>query len=703
MVTLPNSHFRRNPDQLLFKEQRCEQPKRVKDERDNVVRRKPQSVAPLKSNRGNSGVGTNSVCTKTMPFAEFRCGGKRFVFENHRQFWEPAAQEKIQAACLDASNVPTFFVADLLSWPIDECEKFFQLVGGLQADFEVNFGKGQREDLLAAILELWSGPNNPERCSKGEQVLICAAALATKGDEKIAASLICKRGKELGIKGLLPQVIAKRIRERRAKSHVNSLQVESDDPQQLAERYLAELRLTLGLEEGTRPLHYYQSDFFRWTGKLWLRTLAGEFEAELTRFLQNCGLSVRVSKSLVANVIVNLSAICLVKNWETTSLPLWLPSAEGEAVPSPYLAFENQLVHLPQLLAQKQNRLDGCGSDSETILDGILESDPRHFSPICLPYAFEPESPCPRWQIFLNQILPRQGEGDERQAVLQEAFGYCLLTGRETLQLERFFILYGNGANGKSTVLKLLELMLGTSNVSHVPLSSFDGDFHLFQIVDKLANIDCDMNRPERVAEGVLKAVVSGEGIQVNRKYRDPLTIYPTAKLFFATNELPSFGDRSDGIWRRAIILPFLKQIPSGDRDPGLLTRLKSELPGILNWSLEGARRLLANKRFTSCQVSAEAARRHREACDSALSFMEHCVYWEKVGASRPRIGSPLTAAARFQAYRKYCEDCLGARPLGRARFDQRATEYESERARQATPEAEEQQPFLRLDYLNLT
>ena len=95
----------------------------------------------------------------------------------------------------------------------------------------------------------------------------------------------------------------------------------------------------------------------------------------------------------------------------------------------------------------------------------------------------------------------------------------------------------------------------------------------------------------------------------LNEKFKSPLEAKLNVRLLFACNELPIFKDRSKAIKRRLVIIPMTQEIPLAMRDPRLLEKLLKELPGILNWALEGLKDLYATMEL----YEAKAARRVKE------------------------------------------------------------------------------------------
>src|SRR5262249_54524254 len=148
------------------------------------------------------------------------------------------------------------------------------------------------------------------------------------------------------------------------------------------------------------------------------------------------------------------------------------------------------------------------------------------------------------------------------------------------------------GANGKSVVCAVLQGLLGEGNVSTVPLELFADKFRLAGTLGKLANLVAEVGELDRVAEGQLKAFVGGDAMEFERKFKAAFTARPTARLVLATNNPPAFSDKSDGIWRRMLLLEFGVQIPEEERVAGMDSvgwwAEAGELSGVLNWALAG-------------------------------------------------------------------------------------------------------------------
>lgn len=239
-------------------------------------------------------------------------------------------------------------------------------------------------------------------------------------------------------------------------------------------------------------------------------------------------------------------------------------------------------------------------------------------------------------------------EGDaERQAVLQEVFGACL---DRSAPGKWFAMLVGGGDNGKSVVLHVLGLLLGKRNCASVGLSELTTNrFAAFQLFGKLANVVGDQGYLESADEGRLKTLTGGDLTTFEQKGRDPFSAVNRAKLVFACNTPPAFSDRSEAVWQRLIAVPFTYTVPSDRKDPALLTEgyWSEDLPGILNWAIDGLDRFRGGRgRFTPSEACDALKREHRQDSNPARRFLLET--YEVTN----REGDRVQVAQMYEAYR---------------------------------------------------
>ncbi|HEY7330176.1 MAG TPA: phage/plasmid primase, P4 family [Gemmataceae bacterium] len=341
------------------------------------------------------------------------------------------------------------------------------------------------------------------------------------------------------------------------------------------------------------------------------------------------------TSSLTRNTLQALEGLALQAN--TVRMPSYLPSGETPK----WLSLSNGLLDL----------------DAEE----LLPHSPDWFSTVCLPYPYDSQARCDRWLAMLQQNLERD---TERISLLQEYFGYCLIPSTDA---QACLILVGEGGNGKSVVLAGLHALLGDGNVSTVPLEDFGKRFAMAQTLGKLANISAEIGELDRTAEGTLKAFVSGDPMTFERKGKDAFAARPTARLVLSTNNIPRFADRSEGVWRRLKLVPFNRRVPEAERVPGMdkpeWWLRTGEVAGILNWALEGLRRLLANNmQFTQSAACRTAIEAHRLESDPCRAFLLENYVAEK-------DAKPIAVDEVYRHYQGWCEEGGHRTPLSKQKF----------------------------------
>ncbi|BAL23696.1 phage/plasmid primase, P4 family [Azoarcus sp. KH32C] len=223
----------------------------------------------------------------------------------------------------------------------------------------------------------------------------------------------------------------------------------------------------------------------------------------------------------------------------------------------------------------------------------------------------------PNFRRFLDRVLP----DPEVQARVQEYIGYTL-TSDARHQRAQFWI--GGGANGKGVLANIVQALHGKPET--VQLDALDG-FRLSVLIGA-SLIYCDEAPRGRINEQLLKSMIAGERVQVDRKYRDPISIHLRGKWLVLGNHLPTVVDHSTGFWRRWDIVPFSVTIPEHERDPLLVRKIcEREMSGVLHWALEGLVRLEQRGAFESQLPSAMRAVLHeaKAATNSVQAWADEC------------------------------------------------------------------------------
>ncbi len=186
-----------------------------------------------------------------------------------------------------------------------------------------------------------------------------------------------------------------------------------------------------------------------------------------------------------------------------------------------------------------------------------------------------------RW---LETGIP-ESHGNSRQ----KAMGYSLSghTGEQCL-----FILWGTGANGKSTFLNTLQELFGDYSTSTgtetfmKKTSEQSNDIARLRGMRLVTTIEAEQGKP--LSESLIKQITGGDALTARFLYGEYFSFKPTFKIFMATNHKPRIKGADNGIWRRIKLIPFTVTIPPEHRDPDLMNKLLAENSGIFNWLLKG-------------------------------------------------------------------------------------------------------------------
>lgn len=250
-----------------------------------------------------------------------------------------------------------------------------------------------------------------------------------------------------------------------------------------------------------------------------------------------------------------------------------------------------------------------------------------------LEFDFNPNATTSLFDVFLNRVLTDEAD----RMILAEFTGYIFIRNR-TLKLEKSLILYGNGANGKSTFFEILQALLGRENVSNYSLQSLTNEsgYQRAQIQNKLLNYASDIS--SKMDSAVFKLLTSGEPVEARLPYGNPIIMENYARLIFNANELPRDVEQNTAFFRRFLILCFDQTIPEAERDPEMAKRIiATELPAIFNWVIQGMQRLIFQRGFTYSEKAEKAIEEYRKQSDSVAMFMFELEYSPGFTYKRPQ------------------------------------------------------------------
>ncbi|MDP2603322.1 MAG: phage/plasmid primase, P4 family [Deltaproteobacteria bacterium] len=277
-----------------------------------------------------------------------------------------------------------------------------------------------------------------------------------------------------------------------------------------------------------------------------------------------------------------------------------------------------------------------------------------------IPVPYDPIATCPAWCAFVQRVT---GDNAELANYLQKAVGYSL-TG--SIQEQVLFILYGTGANGKSTFLVSILSLLGNyacQTPTETLLTKW-GD----RIPNDIARLKgarfvtaAEAESGKQLAEAMVKQLTGGDKITARFLYGEFFEFHPTFKLFLAVNHKPTIRGSDHAIWRRIRLVPFNVTIPPDEQDKTLIEKLKKEQRGILRWAVDGC--LLWQKEgLEPPEPVKNATDEYRSEMDMVADFIaERC---ELV----PGAKTPFKKL--YEAYKAWCsingEDSMSKKEFGR-------------------------------------
>lgn len=280
----------------------------------------------------------------------------------------------------------------------------------------------------------------------------------------------------------------------------------------------------------------------------------------------------------------------------------------------------------------------------------LMDHDKNNFFTKISNVEYTDKADCPKWEEFLNDIFLGR---TELINFIQRAVGYSL-SGYTTEQV--LFVLHGNGRNGKSVFIDVLNEVFGNYATNITPQAIMTSKMaNNSGPTPEIAKLDgarfvttTEPNEGDRFDEGLLKQLTGGDKISARKLHENSFEFTPQLKLWMVTNHKPYVRGRDDGIWRRFVIIPFEKQIPLNEIDRHLTKKLKQELPAIIKWCVDG---YLEWQRIglAEPQIIKEQREEYRTEMDSIAAFLEECC---EVGTTGRIKGSLL-----FNAYDEWARE----------------------------------------------
>ncbi len=288
------------------------------------------------------------------------------------------------------------------------------------------------------------------------------------------------------------------------------------------------------------------------------------------------------------------------------------------------------------------------------------------------PVEFDPRASCPLWEKFLNRI---QDSNNKVISFIQRTLGYSL-TG--DCREQSLFVLWGYGANGKSTLLNIISSILGNYAIqtpTETLLAKQKGD-----IPNDIARLNgprfvtaIEVSQGRRLAESLVKQLTGQDTISARFLFGEYFDFRPQFKLFLGTNHKPVIKDSSHGMWRRIRLIPFPVEIPEAEQDRELSEKLKAEASGILAWMVRGGLSWQLGGLGVPDEVLL-ATKEYQAEMDAIGNFISDCCIMAP--------GASGLASDLYKEYTSWAEAAGEKRPLSQTLFGTALAERGFERGR---------------------
>lgn len=261
-------------------------------------------------------------------------------------------------------------------------------------------------------------------------------------------------------------------------------------------------------------------------------------------------------------------------------------------------------------------------------------------------FIYEKDAECPTWNLFLMQIFNK-----DLQLIrfIQKAMGYAL-SGDVSEQC--LFILWGTGANGKSTFLNVMLELFGdyalSTGIETFMKKNSEQSNDIARLKGMRLVTTSEIEQGRQISESLIKMVTGEDALTARFLYGEYFSFKPTFKIFMATNHKPKIRGADNGIWRRIKMIPFTVTIPPEQRDKNLTEKLIAENSGILNWLLKGYA-MWKKEGLEEPAAVREANEEYRMDMDSVGTFVTDCL--ELDASLQWRLPTNLL----YQTYIKWC------------------------------------------------
>ncbi|HEY5956077.1 MAG TPA: phage/plasmid primase, P4 family, partial [Polyangiaceae bacterium] len=277
---------------------------------------------------------------------------------------------------------------------------------------------------------------------------------------------------------------------------------------------------------------------------------------------------------------------------------------------------------------------------------------PHHGSTVQFPLEWQPDAECPQFDDFLASIL-----SEDYVELAWQMIGYLMYAGNPK---QKAFMFLGAGANGKGTLLRVIEALLGKENCSAESLDDLNNNrFAAYSLFAKIANIAGDIDATYQTSTAAFKKLTGEDFYYGEQKYGDRFGFQSWAVPVFSANKIPGSSDTSVGYLRRWIILRFDRTFTEEERIDGLSDRLITELPGIARKAV-AALPIVIDGNFKMDGEVEQGQEEFAQAIDQVRQWLEECTVYDP--EARLKRGDV------YASYRMWA-NASGHRPLSASEF----------------------------------
>jgi len=288
------------------------------------------------------------------------------------------------------------------------------------------------------------------------------------------------------------------------------------------------------------------------------------------------------------------------------------------------------------------------------VLNGVVDLETgtlrphnvKDYATNIIPIRYDTRATCTRWLKFLDDIMCSR---KSLVSFLQKAIGYTLTASVEE---QVMFIMYGSGANGKTTFIEIIRDLLGTYSKASNPKTlmvqaggAIRNDLARLQGSRFVSAVET--SGKGKLDETMIKQITGDDVITARYLYSENIEFRPTWKVWLSTNHRPIIEGIDYGIWRRMILIPFDATFKGANKVANMRELLREELEGILRWAVEGCL-IWQSEGLNTPEEIAIATREYQEEMDIIGPFLQDTCF------IHPEATVPIKLL--YEKYLEYCK-----------------------------------------------